>query len=242
MNNRKSNKILTGTSQADGPEIVVYRRTVDPFSKIPNAALSDKRMSWRAKGILAYLLGRPAGWRVRMADLINQSKEGRDCVKAAMRELSDCGYADLQCHRDTTGRITGKRWCVSDTPIHRPPEKPSDGKTVEREISLYNKKELSKKENTKKDTLSRTSFPVGKDDVYFSEDEIRIIDHYHRTCGKSGLGFRRITTGSDELSKVLDTFQDHDFETLDAIFQDAIDSRRKGGKDRTLVRILWSNY
>jgi len=91
-----------------------YRK--ERFTTIDNAPLNDPNLSWRAKGILTYLIGKPADWTVRIADLVNRSKEGRDAVRTAIQELKDSGYCVTVQKRDAAGVIVDNETIVSDNP------------------------------------------------------------------------------------------------------------------------------
>lgn len=90
--------------------IIKIHRRDDPYARIDNRALSDKRLSYRARGILAYLLSKPNNWQIRSEDVIKNGKEGRDAVRNAFRELATCGYAQL---RNTA---TGREWAIYEAP------------------------------------------------------------------------------------------------------------------------------
>jgi hypothetical protein len=48
----------------------------------------DTRLSWKARGILAYLLQHEDDWEVSVQDLVAQStKDGRMSVQSALQEL-----------------------------------------------------------------------------------------------------------------------------------------------------------
>jgi len=55
-------------------------------------ALSDCRLSYRAKGLLAYMLSLPEGSSVDTKALAEASSEGKDAVGTALHELSVAGY------------------------------------------------------------------------------------------------------------------------------------------------------
>lgn len=54
--------------------------------------LEDKRLSFKSKGILTYLLSKPDDWTVRVHDLISSSADGESAVRSALRELEKYGY------------------------------------------------------------------------------------------------------------------------------------------------------
>lgn len=75
------------------------------FAIIPNAALEDARLSWRARGILAYLLSRPPAWQTSSERLAAAAREGRDAVRSAMAELEAAGYLTRERARVEGGRF-----------------------------------------------------------------------------------------------------------------------------------------
>lgn len=57
-----------------------------------NRVLEDHRLSWKARGVIAYLLSKPDGWEVMTAELINSGPDGRQSVESALSELEHIGY------------------------------------------------------------------------------------------------------------------------------------------------------
>jgi len=82
----------------------VYRteRTAN-FTQLPNESLRDERLSFRARGLLAFMLSFPDDWQHR--DLEEHGTEGREAVRSALRELEACGYREKVKRRDEQGRI-----------------------------------------------------------------------------------------------------------------------------------------
>lgn len=56
------------------------------------AGLNDKRLSWKAKGLLAYMLSMPDDWTFYDTELEQHAKDGRDSLKSAIKELKDNKY------------------------------------------------------------------------------------------------------------------------------------------------------
>lgn len=74
------------------------------YSVISNTPLNDERLSWRAKGIAAYLLTKPDDWRINADHLHKVGREGRDAVRAALKELEEAGYLHRTKEQDEKGR------------------------------------------------------------------------------------------------------------------------------------------
>lgn len=86
------------------------------WTTVPNAALEDERLSYRARGVLAYLLSRPDGWETDSEKIARAGKEGREAIRTALRELDDCGYLVRRRKQDQRGRW-GTLTLLYDTPV-----------------------------------------------------------------------------------------------------------------------------
>lgn len=91
-------------------------RTPDPFARIRKKAIHDARLSWRARGILCFVLSLNQAHRTSVAELIKASPSGSQNTQTGLQELSELGYADLQAIRDKHGHIRGRQWMIYDRP------------------------------------------------------------------------------------------------------------------------------
>lgn len=74
------------------------------FSIIDNRVINDRRLSWKARGLIIFLLSKPNHWRTKLVNLVNSSeKDGLIAVKSALKELRELGYAELK-----RGQFDGK--------------------------------------------------------------------------------------------------------------------------------------
>ncbi|MGU7882134.1 hypothetical protein ACV22Y_19950 [Burkholderia sp. AW50-3] len=91
------------------------------FYILDKAISEDRRLSWAARGMLVYLLGKPDGWRVSRTALVNET-EGtrahtrRDGVLAILAELIDAGYITRHAARGEAGKLAGYDYLVSEIP------------------------------------------------------------------------------------------------------------------------------
>ena len=86
------------------------------FVIVDQAAVEDMRLSWAARGLLAYLLSRPDDWKVLVNDLKRRGNLGRDGIYALLRELRNAGYVRFERQRDSQGRMRGGTYIVSEVP------------------------------------------------------------------------------------------------------------------------------
>lgn len=75
------------------------------YAVIDHSALRNEDLSWRATGLLCYLLSLPDEWRVNVADLSNRKTDGRTSTASAMSELEDAGYVVRRKVRDDGGKF-----------------------------------------------------------------------------------------------------------------------------------------
>ena len=97
-------------------------RPTSNFYLLDKAISEDKRLSWAARGLLIFLLGKPDNWTVSPAALVNETAEsarsvGRDGVYAILKELKDAGYLRTVGNRSNGGTFAGTDYLVSETPI-----------------------------------------------------------------------------------------------------------------------------
>lgn len=78
----------------------VVKNRENPYVMLNKTGLNDPNLSYKAKGILAYLMSKPDDWKVIVADLANHSTDGEFAVRSGLKELIDNGYANFQRERD----------------------------------------------------------------------------------------------------------------------------------------------
>lgn len=62
------------------------------YTVVHNDLIEDTRISWKARGLLMYLLSKPDHWRTSTAHLASQSPDGIHSVRTGMKELELHGY------------------------------------------------------------------------------------------------------------------------------------------------------
>lgn len=90
-------------------EVIRVRKRPNNFVMIDKTFLEDERLSFKAKGILAYLLSKPDNWKVIVGNLVKYSKDGKSAVYAGLKELKECGYYVKTPIRSEDGRRIS-RW------------------------------------------------------------------------------------------------------------------------------------
>ncbi len=120
----------------------VEKNPDNPFVMIDRRPIENPKLSWKAKGLLAYLLSRPDNWIVRFRDLVNRSPDGAHTVRAAMKELRAAGHVKVLAEREK-GRVL--QWTYT---IHESPDgdfQQVEKQQVENRTLNNNNKSLTKK-------------------------------------------------------------------------------------------------
>jgi hypothetical protein len=97
------------------------------FYILDKAISEDARLSWGARGLLVFLLGKPDHWQVSPAALANETSAsakplGRDGVYSLIAELITAGYVRRQQTRKADGSLGPVVYTVSEAPLTAQPD------------------------------------------------------------------------------------------------------------------------
>lgn len=158
------------------------------YFRFPNEFIRDRRLSWEARAVAAWMASHKVGFRFDVAYIVRCGPAGRDRVRRMMRELEDAGYLvrDRERNNDGSfGRIVHKlhprpvaQNCTSDPAPENPsvddrpetrrsdpaPENPAPGQPSPGEPSPGNT-EVYKKTNSKKTKREKTTTPNQREHV-----------------------------------------------------------------------------
>ncbi|MDO8465273.1 MAG: hypothetical protein Q7S46_08490 [Gallionella sp.] len=121
---------------------------------LPRALFRDVRLTFSARGLFAFLWDLPEGWVLRLDHLVKMGPEGRDALRARLRELEQVGAVRIEAIRADGGRVAGKRWILIaadrwaiEAPLARKPLQ--DGSSTEERVSRSSVKPIIGKPDTK---------------------------------------------------------------------------------------------
>ena len=102
--------------------IVRAPRPISNFYILDKRLSEDKRLSWAARGLLVFLLGKPDNWQVSIANLINETAgsvrpSGRDAAYALLRELEQAGYVTRSRPHKVEGTFAAFDYIVRESPF-----------------------------------------------------------------------------------------------------------------------------
>ena len=72
--------------------IIRAPRPADNYIRISNATARDMRLTRRARGLLVEMLSHTDGWRTDAVSLAASGQEGREAIRAMLKELETFRY------------------------------------------------------------------------------------------------------------------------------------------------------
>lgn len=77
----------------------------ESYTIVSNQAVHDTTLSWKATGLLTYLLSLPQDWSINAQDLANRKKDGLSSLRSGIEELEEHGYLRRFKARDEEGQF-----------------------------------------------------------------------------------------------------------------------------------------
>lgn len=99
---------------------ITRRKYERDYCYMANEFLRDSRLSWKAKGIIAYVQMLPDDWALNMRDLTNRATDGRDSLYSGIKELEKYGYCAKVMQRNPDGTIAGYAYEICDKSVFQP--------------------------------------------------------------------------------------------------------------------------
>lgn len=115
------------------------------YTVIDNQIIRDETLSWKAKGVFAYLWSMPENWDFYETEVMTHAKDGRDALRSAIKELQAAGYMRRQRTRNEKGQVKTSDWELSDKPMLEKPTqaKPTQEKPMQGDPTLPSTNGLS---------------------------------------------------------------------------------------------------
>ena len=203
---------------------IVRAKRKTNFTIIGNTGLKDKRLTLKAKGLLAYMLSLPDDWTFYETELMEHSKDGRDAIRSALRELEGAGYLVRDQEREDSGKFGQKEWKVLDEPLTENPSavNPTAVNPTADNPTLLNTNLLSTNELSTDKTLNRDSH----DNIPYK----KIIDYLNQ---KAGTNYRASSAATKRLinGRFHDGFKFNDFKCV-------IDNKVNDWKGTTMEKYI----
>lgn len=160
--------------------------------------LNDKSLSWKAKGLMAFMLSKPDDWQFYLEELIKHSTDGKASLRSGFKELQEKNYVIKKRYQNEQGLF---EW---ETIVYEQPytEKPSMDNPSMEKPSMENRTLLNN------DSLSNDSLNNNKDIVEIINylNDVANKNYRHTTKKTQSLIKARMNEGFtvDDFKKVID--------------------------------------
>lgn len=102
------------------------------YSTIYNPPFENSKLSWEARGLLAYLLTKPDDWTIMLGDLVKQGDAKLFKVRRMLKELEAWGHVERMRVNAGGGKF---RWetTINERPNKKPTiyQPPTDGSSID---------------------------------------------------------------------------------------------------------------
>lgn len=200
----------------------------------------DNRLSWKAKGILTFLLCLPDEWELNRAEVAKHAKDGITSLNEGIKELCACGYCKIVPIKDSEGKFRGYDYIISEEPFLN-------------RLDLDNKESNPEIENPNT-VFPNTVFPNAENHTLFNNDIIQYLKKYKKDIlkilnateknKKSKKSFNPESLGGKLAQYMLDEIEKYDpsFETpnmvqWEACFNIMMFSNRKSYEE--IKNVIW---
>jgi hypothetical protein len=115
------------------------------YTVLDNTFIRDETLSWKAKGIMTYILSLPEDWKIYMSEIESHAADGRDSLLSGIKELKEHGYIKMTKERLSDGTFTNCKYIIKEKPEMDKPK--SDNPQTEKPITDNPKSDKPKSEN-----------------------------------------------------------------------------------------------
>lgn len=157
------------------------------YTVMANYHLRDKELSFKAKGLLSYMLSLPEDWDYSLNGLASVSKEGIKAIKNIVGELKERGYLKINKIRKENGQYQYE-YIIREIPEGIEPEYPKgyavkgeSKKGIQINTNIQNTKEqIDKEDKSKKSSFFNNLNSLTKALIkygYTNLDDVEILNY-----------------------------------------------------------------
>lgn len=85
------------------------------YTVIDNTFLKDVSLSWKAKGLMAYLLSLPDDWSIHLSEIEKHSTDGMTVLRSSIKELKEHGYLKAS-QKKVKGKFSEMVYTIIENP------------------------------------------------------------------------------------------------------------------------------
>lgn len=128
------------------------------YTTLSNYHFKDKRLSWKAKGLLSTMLSLPDNWDFTVEGLAALSGDGVKSTSSGLKELEEYGYLVREQHRNEKGYYAETCYNVYEQPVEKAEE--SQNRELTEPVNDYNSQPISQNGRTDESLENSGGYPI----------------------------------------------------------------------------------
>lgn len=132
--------------------VKIRRERANHVTVIDQALVRDDRLSWKARGIFAYLWSQAETWEFNEIEVSRHATDGRASLRSGLKELEKYGYLERNRERDDKGRVNTSIWYLHENPMLKNPT--LEKSMLENDTQRYHQEKITSKEDNIKESIS----------------------------------------------------------------------------------------
>ena len=182
--------------------IRVVKDKENPYVMLNKQFLQDENLSWKSKGILAYLLSLPDDWQIYETELEKHSTDGLSSLRSGLKELMKNGYVNRIQNRNGKGQFVSYEYQVHEVSTEM--RKTDSGQSYNGKSHTTNNNSTNKK-GTNNEVLLHNLDELNHD---------RYIFIYLETMKDFGYRHKRISNKNfDYIKSAINEIKEYDIDT-----------------------------
>lgn len=146
------------------------------YTVMSNYHLQDRNLSYKAKGLLSFMLSLPEDWDYSMKGLVAVSKENIKAIRTILNELKEHGYLEIQQTRGDKGYYKYE-YIIREIPLEV--EKQQDNPDAQKGNTVEGDAEKDTQINTNKQNIKEQIVKRVKENLPFVDlDELNPLTLY----------------------------------------------------------------
>ncbi len=138
------------------------------FTAMSNYHLWDKRLSFKAKGLLSFMLSVSDSWKFTIKGLVSMAKDGTDSVASAVKELEATGYVVRSRSRNERGQMGEVEYTIY--------ENPCDNNAIEENADCFTQSDSENEKSDEQNDNADGAESIVENDSEVEEENCKYIE------------------------------------------------------------------
>lgn len=176
---------------------VLRKEKKSNFTVIDNAIFKDRKVSFKAKGLLCQMLSLPDGWEYSVKGLATFASDKYSAITSGLKELEEAGYFRREQLYDK-GKFAGYEYIISETPVMKNSDLTFSENPISENTISENPTQLNTNTNKRLNSLSKKVINTEFDNLWILYPRKQGKDKaqgYYERARKAGTTYEEVEAG-----------------------------------------------